>query len=375
MTQWLDKTRGTLLKWAQMRIFKNLILSAMVIYSMDINTLQSNQSLAKEKFGGRKPDQIRQATYDFFSSLSKYLSITNYGSPLLPAMDEVVDPVKDPEEQANAFIQMLHGIADTRESGIDGGKIKDNICMTLGYKILTERMAYPNVLGCIIQAGLLDDLFSAISRIAPNGEGMKKLVERSSNDSFFVFNMENETQQSSTAVLSGENRVPGSILIDRALDKQPDLALSVDVSGMLEKIDSKSPRMDFRNHQEKEATARVIKKSLAAWLDNDKNKPYKLHLLSGPKQAAENVISGLVRMKSLGMLDEQDMVSLTTGKRGARLDKTLARAESLIDKNAYNRKSFTHEEVMEFRAWARKVNFTQHAQDKLERKIERAPLI
>lgn len=348
----------------------------MVIYKMDINTLQSNQSLAKEKFGGRNPDQIRQATYEFFSSLSKYLSITNYGSPLLPAMDEVVDPVKkDPEEQANAFIQMLHGIADTRESGIDGGKIKDNICMTLGYKILTERMAYPNVLGCIIQAGLLDDLFAAISRIAPNGEGMKKLVGRSSNDSFFVFNMEDETQQSSTAVLSGENRVPGCILIDRALDKQPDLAFSVDVAGMLGKIDSKSARMDFRNDQEKEATARVIKKSLAAWLDNDKSKPYKLHLLSGPKQAAEDVIWGLEKMRQLGMLVEEDMAELTEGKRGARLDKTLARANSLFKPRDYKIKGLEQDQLMELRAWARRASFGLKAPKKTTSTIKPSPLM
>lgn len=326
----------------------------------------SQKDLVKEIFQGKKTEDICQATVDYIRRLDQNNPPLSYGGPLLHAFDAVIALSDDPDLVAQSFIQAVLGIAQAREQGLGGDRIKDSLCLTIAYKALEDRQDKLNVLGCITKTGRVDELLDAISRFSPSGEGMKRFVERCSNDSFFIVRGEVEL---------GANKTPGVTLIDRVLDKSPELALSVDVAGMLGRVENMGSGMVFRRKEEEEATARVIKKSLGAWLDNDKQKPYRPHLSSGPKQAAEDVICGLEKMRQLGMLVEEDMAELTEGKRGARLDKTLARANSLIKPRDYKIKGLERDQLMELRAWARRASFGQKAPKKTKSTTKPSPLM
>lgn len=258
----------------------------------------------------------------------------------LTITDAVLACFDDRADKVQALIQCIDGLTLLRRQLEFERLIKDDLALSFGYQIMRETAGGTNMAAMIFEQGMVGPFLEAIDRFAPGGAGIIHLADRCL-DSIINYRINSFP----------DNRLPGFVMVDKMLDIYPQWAQKADVSALLKFLSYIGKNQDFRSRDEALAAGRVVCKCLAYWLDNNKDKPYRLHLTGGPKENAISVLGGLACLLHSDAIGVEELSELTHGKRGVRLDKTLARGLSLINKKNNTLNSLTYDELASTRTF------------------------
>lgn len=271
---------------------------------------------------------------------------SSIGHAHLMIMDAVLTCFDDRADKVQALIQCIDGLTLLRKQPEFERRIKDNLALSFGYQIMRETAGCTNMAAMICEQGMVEPFLEAIDRFAPGGAGITYLADRCLR-SAINYRIDN----------SPDNRLPGFVMVDKMLGIYPQWAQKADVSALLKFLSYTKflsyigKDQVFRSHEEALAAGRVVCKCLAYWLDNNKDKPYRLHLTSGPKENAISVLCGLACLIHRDAIGIEELGELTHGKRGVRLDKALARGLSLMSKENNTLNLLTYEELVSTRTF------------------------
>jgi hypothetical protein len=172
-----------------------------------------------------------------------------------------------------------------------------------------------------MDVGRLDELLEAVDSLLPHQQALQDVAKRCCISG--IHSLPNERFHSGA---------PGYLLSDALVGGRHERAEWIDVPGMFGVISGRVLDLVEPNEDYRQALGRLARTGLGAWLDNPKWRPYRLHLASGAKGDAISVSVGLSKLQAIGQMTDAHLAELAKGKRGARLTKTLRRAEGLLGK-------------------------------------------
>lgn len=219
--------------------------------------------------------------------------------------------------ELDCVLGIIDGLGSAARAGVPQCA---TIGRTLGYSLGCDRGKNRNtVFGQAKSVGRDGELLNACMSL--NGMvTISQMVARSSSDlSMWIPFLEPPPA----------NQSCGALMARDVLDQYPELSFEVEIEELFGRIPSwlltQSTAPDPRAHH----VTRLAIDGLCAWLDSPPKRRYRGHLESGPKGLATSVTTGLVALHAANLLDENDTMSLMSGKRAGRLDKTLGRGARL----------------------------------------------